>query len=344
MEKRRSDVNKKIKMKSKSTFMRIMVFIFMIIFVAGGNLNRTVLCQAKTEEKNDSKGNRVLQAVVDKENKYVFAGPVLENDDNSNAEDSKRSDENSGQDNEDNMKTEDDNKLVGTSKEGRKFTYDAKEIFQKLKKGDYSNGGKKMVFLTFDDGTSNTVTPKILETLKTYDVKATFFILGKIVEDGGEKARALVKQEFEEGHAIGNHSYSHEYSILYPGRSLNLQQFNDDFNKNEKLLKSILGEDFSTRLIRCPGGYMSWKNMGELDNYLEENNMVTIDWNALSGDAEGGPKNAQQLVDYAVKTSADYDIVVLLMHDTYGKEESAKALPGIIEHFKSKGYEFKTLS
>ena len=43
-----------------------------------------------------------------------------------------------------------------------------------------------------------------------------------------------------------------------------------DFEKNDKLLKSILGDNFSTNVIRCPGGYMSWKNMGELDGYLKE--------------------------------------------------------------------------
>ena len=73
-------------------------------------------------------------------------------------------------------------------------------------------------------------------------------------------------------------------------------------------------------------------------------NEASIDWNALSADAEGGKKSAQQLVDYAIKTSKGKEMVVLLMHDTYGKEETAKALPHIIKYFKDNGYEFKTLS
>ena len=81
-----------------------------------------------------------------------------------------------------------------------------------------------------------------------------------------------------------------------------------------------------------------------IDNYLNENNMASIDWNALNADAEGRKKNAQELADYAIKTSQGKDIVVLLMHDTYGKEETAKALPTIIKYFKDNGYEFKTLS
>ena len=55
-------------------------------------------------------------------------------------------------------------------------------------------------------------------------------------------------------------------------------------------------------------------------------------------------KNADQLVNEAIKTSEGKEMVVLLMHDTYGKEETAKALPQIIKYYKDNGYEFKTLS
>ena len=88
---------------------------------------------------------------------------------------------------------------------------------------------------------------------------------------------------------------------------------------------------------------MSWKDMDKLDVYLEENNMASIDWSALSGDAEGGQKEASQLLKYAVESSMNQEMVVMLMHDTYGKEETAKSLPKIIEYFKGHGYEFRTL-
>lgn len=88
---------------------------------------------------------------------------------------------------------------------------------------------------------------------------------------------------------------------------------------------------------------MSWKNMDELDKYLEKNNIASIDWNALNADAEGPNKNAKQLAQYAIKTSEGKEMVVLLMHDTYGKEETVKALPTIIKYFKDNGYEFRTL-
>ena len=203
--------------------------------------------------------------------------------------------------------------VVGVSHEGKKYSYDAKKVAEKLNKYDYSNNGEKVVFLTFDDGASKTNTPKILDILKEEDVKATFFVLGQTVENGGEEAKNLIKREFEEGHAIANHSYSHDIKKLYPGRTLDIEAFKEDFEKNEKFLQSILGKYFSTRVIRCPGGYMSWKGMDPLDKHLEENNMVSIDWNALNADAEGRRKNANELVDYAIKTSKGKEMVVLLI-------------------------------
>ena len=235
-------------------------------------------------------------------------------------------------------------KMVGVTHEAKQYTYDARKIWEKLSNYNYSNDGNKMVFLTFDDGSSTTVTPEILKVLKENDIRATFFVTGENIERGGQKAKDLIKESFEYGNAIANHSYSHNYKYLYPNRTLNLDNFLEDFNKTDELLKDILGPYFSTRVIRCPGGHMSWKGMDKLDNYLNENNMASIDWNALNADAEGRKKSANELVDYAIKTSQGKEIVVLLMHDTYGKEETAKALPEIIKYFKENGYEFKTLS
>ncbi|MBO3445388.1 polysaccharide deacetylase family protein [Clostridium sp. CCUG 7971] len=234
--------------------------------------------------------------------------------------------------------------VIGVNHNGKKDSYDALEIADKLKSGSYSNNGEKIVFLTFDDGTSTTVTPEILRVLDENNVKATFFLTGQNIERGGQKAKDLIKQEFEKGHAIANHSYSHNYKVLYPQRTLNLEAFNADFKKTDDILKNVLGPHFSTRVIRCPGGHMSWKGMDPLDSYLAENKMASIDWNALNADAEGKKKNAQELADYAIKTSQGKEIVVLLMHDTYGKEQTAKALPQIIKHFKDNGYAFKTLA
>ena len=233
--------------------------------------------------------------------------------------------------------------IIGVNEEGKKYTYDAKKVQEKLNNHDYTNDGKKVVFLTFDDGTSKTNTPEVLRILKENNIKATFFLTGSNIENGGETAKDLVRQEFNSGHAIANHSYSHDFKLLYPGRNFDMEAFKADYEKNDKLLKSILGENFTTHVMRCPGGYMSWKNMDPLKDYLNENKIASIDWNALNADAEGPKKNAQQLVDFAIKTAQGKEMVVLLMHDTYGKEETVKALPSIIKYFKDNGYEFRTL-
>ena len=314
------------KYKNKRIYMRTMSFLIMIIFLFGGAISRAEAISIK-----DNK----ISFNLDNDNKDMTADA---GDSKEKSELDKDSSNNQKENNEKSKK-----EYKNTSEEGQKYIYDAVEVSKKLKNEDYSNNGKKIVFLTFDDGASNTVTPKILKILDDYDVKATFFIMGKVLEDGGENSKKLVKEEYNKGHAIGNHSYCHDYDILYPGRHLDLEAFENDYNKNDEELKSILGDEFSTRVIRCPGGYMSWKNMDKLDGYLEENNMVSIDWSALSGDAEGKKKDASQLLKYAVESSMNQEMVVLLMHDTYGKEETGNSLPKIIEYFKGHGYEFRTL-
>lgn len=234
-------------------------------------------------------------------------------------------------------------RMVGVNLEGKKNSYDALKVAEKLNSYDYSNNGEKIVFLTFDDGASTTVTPQVLDILKENEVNGTFFVTGQNIERGEEKSKELIKRTFDEGNAIANHSYSHDYKYLYPNRTISLENFTSDFKKTDDILKDILGPYFSTRVIRCPGGHMSWNGMDTLDTYLNENKMASIDWNALNADAEGKKKNANELFEYAKKTSEGKEMVVLLMHDTYGKEETAKALPQIIQYFKENGYAFKTL-
>lgn len=216
--------------------------------------------------------------------------------------------------------------------------YNAKVIRDKLQNYDYSNDGDKIVFLTFDDGSSVANTPTILKTLKDENVKATFFLNGKAIENGGEKAKDIVKQTYDEGHAIANHSYSHDYKILYPNRNLDINAFKEDFNKTDEILKDIIGKEFKTRVMRCPGGEMSWKGMSALETEYDK---ISIDWNALTKDSEGKKKVASELVQECINTSQGKEIVVLLMHDI--KSETAKALPDIIKYFKDNGYDFKTL-
>ena len=202
--------------------------------------------------------------------------------------------------------------------------------------------GKKVVYLTFDDGPSETVTPKILDILKTENVKATFFVLGNSI-DSSEESKNILKREVSEGHSIGNHTYSHNYSYLYPNRVINVENFMDDIEKANKSIKAVLGEDFVVRAIRFPGGYMSWKDKDGINDILKEKGYYHIDWNSLSKDAEGGYKSSEQLLEEVKSSVSGREKAVILMHDNYGKEETAKALPEIIDYLKEQGYEFRTI-
>ena len=206
--------------------------------------------------------------------------------------------------------------------------------------------GKKVVYLTFDDGPSTTNTPQVLDILDKYNVKATFFVLGSSI-DKNDQAKEILKEEVERGHAIGNHTYSHDYSYLYPNRVMNVDNIVSDLEKSQNSMKAVLGKDFSTRVIRLPGGYWSWEGRTAMKEAMEQNGYYNVDWNALNKDAEGKPKNANELVQCTKESvealGPNADSVVLLMHDTYGKEETVKALPRIIEYLQSEGYEFRTI-
>ena len=207
--------------------------------------------------------------------------------------------------------------------------------------------GKKVVYLTFDDGPSTTNTPKVLDILDKYNVKATFFIVGKYV-NATPQSKEILKRTAKDGHAIANHSYTHNYQYLYPNRVINVDRFMGEYNKTNKALKEALGKDFSTRVVRFPGGYWSWNGREKARPILDKNGVNIVDWDALNGDAENGGRNTkEQLVKNTKKTVEELgdkaDSIVFLMHDTYGKENTVKALPEIIEYFKDKGYEFRTI-
>lgn len=236
--------------------------------------------------------------------------------------------------------------LVYISYENDLYADNAKDIECMLSKWNYlREDGKKIAYLTFDDGPSTEVTQQILETLKVNNTKATFFVLGSNVEKS-DTQKELLKEMVMEGHAIGNHGYCHDYSVLYPGRVADPTAFINDMKKSENVMKSVLGEDFSTNVIRLPGGHMSW-NTKALDPVLEQNGYSYIDWNTLNGDAESNGRTVEQLVSRLKGSVSDLagndDVLVVLMHDTNAKETTAQSLQQIIDYLKSLGYEFRTL-
>lgn len=228
--------------------------------------------------------------------------------------------------------------------EADKYAVDAKDV-QEMANDTYKGDGK-YVFLTFDDGPSNS-TEKILNTLKEKDVHATFFVLGSSIEKDS-KRQDYLKEELKGGNAIANHSYSHDFKKLYPNNKLNIDSFMNEFNKTNDIMKSILGEEFDCKVLRMPGGYGTRKyykdpSLQQFDNTLQENGIVNVDWNALDGDAEGKPYSTEEMLNYVKKTSKGKNHVVILMHDAAGKEKTVEILPQIIDYYKSEGYEFKVI-
>ncbi|MDK0735260.1 polysaccharide deacetylase [Clostridium perfringens] len=228
--------------------------------------------------------------------------------------------------------------------EADKYAVDAKEV-QAMANDTYKGEGK-YVFLTFDDGPSNS-TEKILNTLKEKDVHATFFVLGSSIEKDSKRQEYL-KEELKSGNAIANHSYSHDFKKLYPGNKLNIDSFMNELNKTNDIMKSILGEEFDCKVLRMPGGYGTRKyykdpSLKEFDNILQENGIINVDWNALDGDAEGKPYSTEEMLNYVKKTSKGKNHIVILMHDAAGKEKTVEILPQIIDYYKNEGYEFKVI-
>lgn len=199
---------------------------------------------------------------------------------------------------------------------------------------------KKVCYLTFDDGPSTVVTPQILDVLRRFDVKATFFQVGILIESNPDIARRV----FEEGHLIANHSYSHNYKEVYASED----SFMTDIIKTEELIKGVLDndEDFYP-VIRLPGGSYNtgtYKDIKQsIKTVLAENGYFYCDWNALNGDSEGAKKDKQQLFDYLKQTLNTDKSAVVLMHDAANKQSTVESLEHIIKYMKEKGYVFLRL-
>ncbi len=190
---------------------------------------------------------------------------------------------------------------------------------------------QKTVYLTFDDGPSK-LTSEVLDILKESNIHATFFVLGEQVKRFPE----LVTRAVEEGHALGNHSYNHNYEELYKGFS----PFWSQIKQTEEAIRFVTGS--YTSLVRAPGG-----TAGHFDDtyftLLKEGGYQVVDWNIDSGDSNRRGVPAKDIIKDATR-DIQSDQIVVLMHDGNGHEETVKALPKIISYYKNKGYKFDILT
>lgn len=179
------------------------------------------------------------------------------------------------------------------------------------------------VYLTFDDGPSQN-TEEILDILKQYDVKATFFVIGKPQEYYAPLYRRIV----EEGHTLGMHSYSHRYQEIYASK--------DAFVQDLDCLQEFLYETTGvwSRFYRFPGGSsneVSKVDMHELTDYLAEEDIYYLDWNVSCQDATGQKLRPQQIADNVADYVRQYRTAVVLLHDGADKTSTVEALPIMLE-------------
>ena len=196
---------------------------------------------------------------------------------------------------------------------------------------------QKIVYLTFDDGPSAN-TEKILDILKEYNAKATFFVTGN-----NQKYDNLMKRAHDEGHAIGLHTYSHDYKEVYASE----KAYFKDLKKISDLVEKITGE--KSYLIRFPGGSSNTVSaqyskglMSLLTKKVQEKGYQYFDWNCDSTDASGNNVPVNVLVKNATSCTSQH--INILMHDTDAKDTTVKALPKIIEYYREKGYTFKAIT
>lgn len=180
---------------------------------------------------------------------------------------------------------------------------------------------EKAVYLTFDDGPIPEATPFILDTLKAFEVKATFFMVG----DNVRKYPEIFQMVVDDGHAIGNHTYHH----ISGGRHTSSRYLADADLANEVL---------KTRLFRPPHGWMRWEQYIVLRHYYK-----IVMWDVITRDYSKklrGPQVLANVMKYTRRGS------IITFHDSLKSWNNGNlqyALPASIRFLKSEGYEFKTI-
>ncbi|MEG3934626.1 polysaccharide deacetylase family protein [Microcoleus sp. T3_B1] len=181
----------------------------------------------------------------------------------------------------------------------------------------------KAIALTFDDGPWPKTTTQILDILKENNIKATFFWVGRYLHNSPE----IGKQVAAAGHAIGNHTWNHQYL-----------QYNEDgaareIDRTSSLIEELTG--IQTSMFRPPGGIL---NNG-LAAYAQKKNYAVVMWSADSFDWR---TLTESLIDNVMRQANSGGIV--LMHDGGGnRARTVKALPDIIARLRKEGYSFVTV-
>lgn len=197
----------------------------------------------------------------------------------------------------------------------------------------------KQIYLTFDDGPSM-YTEQLLDVLKKYQAKATFFVTNQNLTKGYDD---VIARAYKEGHTIGLHSYTHDYAIYS-----SVDAYLNDLYAIQEKVKRITGH--TSYIIRFPGGSSNTisKNydngtriMSQLTKIVKEKGFRYYDWNILSGDA-GQTQNTIEITKNVIKEFGKFYTPVVLQHDI--KEYSVNAVEKILEYGTSHGYTFSSIT
>ena len=180
---------------------------------------------------------------------------------------------------------------------------------------------KNEIYLTFDDGPIPEVTDRVLDELNKFSVPATFFMVG----DNIQKHKEIYSRVVSCGYSVGNHSYNH-----LNGWKTKTINYIDNINKCEAIL------DTSSRLFRPPYGRMQWLQYKKIKRHYR-----IVMWDVLSGDFDQSISEEKSL-NACIQATTSGSIIVF--HDSLKSEQKLKyILPRYLEHFGSKGYQFKLL-
>lgn len=183
------------------------------------------------------------------------------------------------------------------------------------------------IALTFDDGPNSQATPKILDILKRYDVKATFFVLGKFID----KNHDIISREAEEGHVIGNHTFTHA-----KGTITDIEKIDRELVRTNNLILKYTGQNVN--YFRPPFGFENWRFMTESESL----GYTIVLWSLDVGDWNK-TKTAKDITSRVLKMTKNGTI--LLLHDGGTSREAViKSLPVVIKELKHRGYRFVTIN
>ena len=202
-----------------------------------------------------------------------------------------------------------------------------------------NNSEPGVIYLTFDDGPSTSITPKLLDILKAKGVKATFFVINH-----DNSLNYLIKREHNEGHTVALHSYTHNYSKVYAS----VNAFWNEFNKISDKVYNITG--YRSKFIRFPGGSSNTVSrryskgiMSTLVKDVVNKGYKYYDWNVGSGDA-GDVSTKEGVYKNVINGLSKKRINMVLMHDYENNYKTLNAISDIIDYGKKNNYEFRAIS